>query len=94
MERMRISMSEDDIDLFERKRAEEGMSKASFIRLLLAEHENTVPTSIKYKEIIVLLSEINTTVKEILINEKFDTETKLLLDEKIQKLINTVKEKM
>ena len=63
MERIRISLSDEDADLFEMKRNEEKMSKASFIRLLLAEHMNAVPDSIKHKDVIALLSDINTTMK-------------------------------
>ena len=91
---MRISMSAKDQELFERSRAETGMSKAAFVKLLLAEHEQNVPTAIKYKDIIEKLGSINTSLNEILINEYIDINTKILLDESIKELVYMIKEKM
>lgn len=94
MERINICMSEDDLDLFERKRSELGMSKSSFVRLLIAEHDKNVPSVIKYKEIISGLSDINTVLNEILINERFDAFTKIQLDEMIKDFLMKVNEKL
>ena len=70
MKRFYICMSEEEIDLFEEKRLESGMNKSSFIRYLIAEHENAVPSFLKYKEVIGAMSDINTTMKQILITRK------------------------
>lgn len=94
MERMTVCMSSNDIDLFERKRSELGMSKSAFIRFLIAEHEKEIPSSIKYKEIIDKLAEANTILNEILISEKFDTSVKILLDEKFKEVSALFKEKL
>lgn len=62
MEKTSITMTSSDLDLFERGRCEQGinMSKSAYIRLLIAEHEDRVPSFIKYKEIIEKISELNT----------------------------------
>lgn len=87
-------MSRNDVDLFERKRSEAGMSKSAFIRLLIAEHDEKVPSSIQYKDIIKELSGINTSLNEILISGKFDIATKLILEEKIKDAIALFKERL
>jgi hypothetical protein len=92
MERFTVSMNSGDIDLFERKRADLGMSKSAFIRLLIAEHENRTPYFIQYKDIIKILSNINTKLDVIILNEKISTTDKLILDEKINTLNNTIKQ--
>jgi len=84
MERFTISMNSSDIDLFERKRADLGMSKSAFIRLLIAEYDNKVPAFIKHKELIKALSEINTSLKELLISEKVTDVDKITIYEKIE----------
>ena len=94
MGRIWVTMPENEIELFERKCAESGMTKSAFIRLLLAEHDNNVPSPIKYKEVITELSDINTTMKEILISENFNTDIKILLDEKIKNLTKVVRKKL
>ena len=54
MERFTVSMNEADVDLFERKRCDMGMTKSAYIRYLIAEHENKVPPFLKYKELTII----------------------------------------
>lgn len=89
MEKFTVSMYETDVDLFELKRAELGMSKSAFIRLLLAEHDNRVPPFMKYKELINSISELNTSVKELLLLESITDVDKLHLIEQIKILNET-----
>lgn len=91
MERFMISISSEGIDLFERGRADMGMNKSSYIRFLIAEHENKVPAFIKYKEIIELLSEVNTHIKSLLLKENLDDMDKILLMEKLEKTNEVMK---
>lgn len=92
MERFTISMNSSDIDLFERKRADVGMSKSAFIRLLIAEHEHKVPTFIQHKELIKALSEINTSLKELLISDNIEDVEKIIIYEKIDNTNKLVEE--
>lgn len=92
MERITVTMHPSDVDLFERKRNEMGMSKSSYIRYLIAEHEKALPPFLKYKEIIKELAEINTSLKEIVINEKISITDKMQLCEKIDQLTETMRD--
>ena len=51
MEQFHISLSSEDIDYFERVRTDLGMSKSSFVRLLIAQYKNSVPYFIQYKKL-------------------------------------------
>ncbi len=91
MERFSITMNSTDIDLFERYRSELGLTKSAFIRYLIAEHKNGVPDFLAFKEVIKQMAELNTYMKEFIINENFETNDKLLLFEKINALMGVLK---
>ncbi len=91
MERFSITMNSTDIDLFERYRSELGLTKSAFIRYLIAEHKNGVPDFLAFKEVIKQMAELNTYMKEFIINENFETNDKLLLFEKINTLMGVLK---
>lgn len=86
MEKMTITMTSSDLDLFERGRCEQGinMSKSAYIRLLIAEHEDRVPSFIKYKEIIEKISELNTLIKTLMLSEKVDDVYKIQIMEQME----------
>ena len=86
MERIMISMNSSDIDFFERKRAELGMNKSAFVRLLIANYENNLPSFIENKELIAALSEVSSLIKALLISDKISSTDKMILYEKINKL--------
>ena len=86
MEKITITMSSEDIDIFERGRSECGMSKSAYTRLLIAEHEQRVPPFIKYKEIILEISKLNTYIKEMLFSEKTDDGFKLYMVEQMKEI--------
>ena len=91
MERFSISMNSEDIDLFERRRSELGLSKSAFIRYLISEHENGIPDFISFRDTIQKMSELNNHMKEIVIRDNFETQDKLVLYEKISSLNTTLK---
>ena len=94
MERFTVSMSETDIDLFERKRADMGMTKSAFIRFLIAEHDEKVPSFIKNKEVIEKMAELNTLMKEMIISDKLSEVEKLHLFEQIKRTNEIVEKKL
>lgn len=94
MERITISMNSSDIDFFERKRAELGMNKSAFVRLLIANYENNIPSFIKDREIIGALSDVNSLMKALLISDKISSTDKMILYEKINKLNEIVNQKL
>lgn len=91
MERFTVTMNESDIDFFESERNKLGMSKSAFIRLLIAEHKKEVPTFIRYKEIIKQLSDINSALNEIIINENISSTEKMIIFENIKKVNDSIK---
>lgn len=91
MERFSVTMNSEDIDLFERRRTELGLTKSAYIRYLIAENENGIPDFIAFKEIIRQMAELNTCMKEFIINNSFETKDKLLLLEKINTLTDQLK---
>lgn len=85
MERFTVTMFENDVDNFERERAKQGMSKSAFIRFLIAEHENTVPSFLRNREIINVVSELNNSVKTLLLQNNLSDVDKLKVYEEIKK---------
>ena len=86
MKQYSIVMSDEDIENFEAGRLKEKMSKSAYVRYLIAEHERTVPPVYKYKEIISLLSSIDNSVRQILLNDKMDPAERMALYEKFEKV--------
>lgn len=84
MERFTVTMSVSDIDNFERERAKQGMNKSAFIRFLMAEHENAVPSFLKNKEIVTVVSELNNTIKTLLLQNTLSDADKLKVFEEIK----------
>gem|GEM_PF-1673759 len=91
MERFSVTMNSEDIDLFEQRRAELGLTKSAYIRYLIAENENGIPDFIAFKEVIKQMAELNTYMKEFVTNTNFKTSDKLLLFEKIDTLTKQIK---
>lgn len=91
MQRMTITMAESDIDDFERGRSAEGMTKSAYIRLLIAEHENRVPEFIYNKEIIARMAQIDTDIKQLILQDIATDREKLILFESIRDLKSIMK---
>lgn len=91
MERFSVTMNSEDIDLFEQRRAELGLTKSAYIRYLISENENGIPDFIAFKEVIKQMAELNTYMKEFVTNTNFKTSDKLLLFEKIDTLTKQIK---
>ena len=70
MERFTITMTEEDIDLFERYRTDMNMSKSAFVRLLIAEHFEYIPAFLQHKELIAAVSSLDNSLKEIIQSNK------------------------
>lgn len=85
-----ISMSEEDIICFEAGREAAGMNKSAYVRLLIAEHENRVPGFLKYKDVIKEIAEMNTLIKEVVLKKGVDELTKLVLLERLDKILDKV----
>lgn len=86
-----ISMSEDDVCCFEAGREAMGMSKSAYIRLLIAEHEKRVPGFIKYKDVIKEIADTNTLLKEIILKSSIEDADKMILLERLEKILEQMK---
>ena len=84
MERVCFTMSEADLDLFERGRNELKMTKSAYIRYLIAEHEGTLPVAVKYKSIITQFSDLNDLIKQLLLTDTLTDQEKLMLSEQMR----------
>lgn len=91
MSRIWLSLPEEYIDLLDRYSADLGVSKSTFVEILLMEHEERLPVSIKYKDLISIISHINTVLDEILIDKSFDFSRQLLLESLIKDFNEEVK---
>lgn len=90
LKRFMISMSEEDISCFEAGREAAGMNKSAYVRLLIAEHENRVPGFIKYKDVIREIAETNTLIKEVVLKDGIDESMKLIILERLDKILDRV----
>lgn len=90
MERYTLSMRSEDVDLFERGRAECRMTKSAYVRLLISEHENHVPSFIQYKEVIAAFSDTNNLIKQMVLKSSLNDADRLMILEELQKLRETI----
>lgn len=66
------------------------MSKSSYIRFLIAEHENRVPYHIRHKTLVDMFSQVNDRLKELLVSNKLSDVEKIRLFESIKELRDSV----
>ncbi len=86
MKRMHISLPDSDYELLERRCKKHNISKSSYIKLLIAEHENTVPAEIKYSSIISEINNVEILLHRLILSDKVSEHDKLLIYEKINQL--------
>ncbi len=91
MKRIHISLPESYAELLELWCKNKRISKSSFIRLLIAEHENTVPVEIKYQELIKEINGIQVILYRLILSDKLTENDKLLLYEKLNHLKNELR---
>ncbi len=94
MKRVCFTMSDEDIEHFDEGRAAMEMSRSAFIRYLISEHEGSVPSFLIYKEVIAMMSELNTLTKQLLIKEGIPAEDKLKICEEYKKLSDFLSKKI
>lgn len=86
MKRIKISIKDNLFDKLEEYSIDSSMTKSQFVELLILEHTNKIPDTIKEKELITELSNISTLLNEILISSHFGLAQKVLLDQKINEI--------
>lgn len=91
---VKISLDDEILDLFERTRTDMSMTKSNLVAFLLREHHDQIPSSIKYKEIISEMSEINLYLKSIGLNETWTPEEKKRIFERVDDLEQLIKKRL
>lgn len=94
MERFSITLPSYDMEKFEYGRASMGMTKSAYIRYLIAEHENKVPYFLQYRDIILILSELDSDIKRLILSEKILEKDKLKLYEKMKDIRQEIRNGM
>lgn len=74
MERIRYSIPDIDAELFEVGREKMGMTRSAYIHYLIYEHENKLPVSLKYKELIDSFSNFSNDMKHLELSNLDDNE--------------------
>ncbi len=89
MERIRYSLPDADAELFESGREKMNMTRAAYIHYLIYEHENRLPVSMKYKDLIESFSEFTNNIKYLELSNISD-------DEKIKifEMLDQIKKQM
>lgn len=94
VEKKSLSMNEEDWDLLDRGRSQYGMPRSMYVRLLLAEHENKTPSFIQYKEVIQVMSELNNSIKVLVLKDTISDAGKLQIIEHMEEIKKLIKEKL
>lgn len=95
VEKKSLSMNEEDWDLLDRGRSQYGgMPRSMYVRLLLAEHENKTPSFIQYKEVIRAISELNNSIKVLVLKGTISDAGKLQIIEHMEEIKKLMREKL
>lgn len=86
--RLNMYVAESDVEILDFRRAELGMSRSEFVRYMIRNQKRIVPVSIKEKELIRVLSDIDTHLKVIALKEILSVEDRLFLYSEIDEIKN------
>lgn len=86
--RLNMYVAESDVEILDLRRAELGMSRSEFVRYMIRNQKRIVPVSIKEKELIRVLSDIDTHLKVIALKEILSAEDRLFLYSEIDEIKN------
>ena len=86
--RLNMCVAESDVEILDLRRAELGMSRSEFVRYMIRNQKRIVPVSIKEKELIRVLSDIDTHLKVIALKEILSVEDRLFLYSEIDEIKN------
>ena len=86
--RLNMYVAESDVEILDLRRAELGMSRSEFVRYMIRNQKRIVPVSIKEKELIRVLSDIDTHLKVIALKEILSVEDRLFLYSEIDEIKN------
>lgn len=89
--RLNMYVDASDVVTLDLRRAELGMSRSEFVRYLIRNQKRIVPVSIKEKELVRVLSDIDTHLKVIALKENLSVEDRLYLYSEIDEIKNLIR---
>lgn len=84
--RLFLSVSEEDLHRLDMLREELGMNRSQYIRYVISGQKKVLIPSVKYKEMISKLSQIDLSLRVIALKPKMTSEDKLLIYTKLQEI--------
>lgn len=84
--RLFLSISEEDLHRLDMLREELGMNRSQYIRYVISGQKKVLIPSVKYKEMISKLSQIDLSLRVIALKPEMTSEDKLLIYAKLQEI--------
>ena len=90
--RLNMYVDADDVVALDYLRAELGMNRSEYIRYMLKNQKRIVPVSIKEKELIRVLSQIDIHLKALALKEELSVEDRLFIYSEIEEIKKLIRE--
>lgn len=90
--RLNMYVDAEDVVALDQLRAELGMNRSEYIRYMLKNQKRIVPVSIKEKELIKVLSQIDLHLKALALKEELSTEDRLFIFSEIDEIKRLLRE--
>ena len=84
--RLFLSVSDADLHRLDALREELGMNRSQYIRYLISGQKRKLIPSVKYKELVTKISQVDLSLRVIALKEEISTEDKLLVFTKIEEI--------
>ena len=88
--RLFLSVSDEDLHRLDALRGELGMNRSQYIRYIISGQKRLLIPSVKYKELISKLSQIDLSLRVIALRPEMSSEDKLLIYTKLQEIKDIV----
>ena len=84
--RLFLSVSDADLSKLDMLRGELGMNRSQYIRYLIEGQKRVLIPSVKYKELVSKLSQIDLSLRVIALKDQMSAEDKLLIFTKLEEI--------
>ena len=84
--RLFLSVSEADLHRLDTLREELGMNRSQYIRYLISGQKRVLIPSVKYKELVTKMSQIDLSLRVIALKDDVSTEDRLLIFTKLKEI--------
>lgn len=84
--RLFLSVSDEDLNRLDMLREELHMNRSQYIRYIIAGQKRLLISSVKYKELISKLSQIDLSLRVIALKQEMTAEDKLLIYTKLEEI--------